>query len=62
MDLVCQNVTVNGKKREECFCIFCEDKDRVCTIEDVDGEQQKVCRCQWQVQNEFIGVEETNDQ
>ena len=62
VDIVCQNVTVNGVLTEECFCIYCEDKDRICALEDVDGEQQKVCRCQWQVMNFDIGQDDTSDE
>ena len=44
-DQICRRVLIDNIPTQECQCRICEEEERVCTVEAIDGVEQDVCRC-----------------
>ena len=44
-DQICRKVLIDNIPVQECECKTCEEEERVCTVEEIDGVEQDVCRC-----------------
>ena len=44
-DQICRQVLIDNIPVQECQCKICDEEERVCTVEAIDGVEQDVCRC-----------------
>ena len=43
---VCESKIKDDILVEECFCLECGESERICNIEEIDGVQEEVCKCE----------------